>query len=121
MNKKTIIIGASVKPERYSNKAARLLKEYGHDVVAIGKKKGTIEDIPIISYLPEIHDIDTVTMYISKKHQPEYFHYLTEIIHPKRIIFNPGSENSELEELAAQKNIEVIHHCTLVMLRRGEY
>lgn len=116
-----MIIGASIKPERYSNKAARLLKEYGHDVIAIGKKKGTIEDIAIINHFPEITDIDTVTMYIGKRHQPEYYHYLTQIIHPERIIFNPGSENPELEELALKNHIEVIHHCTLVMLRTGEY
>jgi len=121
MNKTTMIIGASAKEERFSYRAARMLRQHGHTVIAIGKRTGEIDGIPIITEKPEIIHIDTVTMYIGKRHQTEYYEYLAEVIRPKRIIFNPGSENIELEMLAKENGIEVLHHCTLVMLRTGEY
>jgi uncharacterized protein len=121
MSKKTIIIGASPKPERFSNKAAKMLRQYGHEIIAIGNKLGNIDGIPIIKDKIWVEGVDTVTMYIGKRHQTEYYEYLTEVIRPKRIIFNPGSENIELEMLAKENGIEVLHHCTLVMLRVDEY
>jgi len=116
-----MVIGASENPYRYSYKAVRMLIEYGHEVLAIGKKEGKIENIPIITGLPHAKDIHTVTLYIGKQHQPEYYQYLTEIVQPKRIIFNPGTENEELETIARTKSIEVLHHCTLIMLRSKEF
>lgn len=121
MNKTTMIIGASSKQERFSFRAARMLRQYGHTVIAIGKRTGEIDGIQILTEKPDISHIDTVTMYVGKRHQSEYYNYLTGIIKPKRIIFNPGSENEELEKMAEQNGIEVLHHCTLVMLRTGEY
>jgi uncharacterized protein len=121
MKHKTLIIGASSNPWRYSYKAAVLLKKHGHEVVAIGKRKSEIDDILIETKLIENLDIHTVTIYINKNHQPGYYDYLLKKIKPHRLIFNPGTENNELETLARQEGIEVVHHCTLVMLSTGIY
>ncbi len=121
MSKITMVIGASSNPDRFSHKAARLLKQYGHPVIAIGKRPGVIDEIEILNEKPYVSNVDTVTMYIGKRHQHEYYDYLTEVIRPKRIIFNPGAENEKMKHLAEQKGIEVTYRCTLVMLRTGEY
>jgi len=121
MKHKTLIIGASSNPWRYSYKAAVMLKKHGHEVVAIGKRKSKIDEIPIETELSENIDIHTVTIYINKTHQPEYYEYLLSLIKPLRMIFNPGTENEELEILARDSGIEVVHHCTLVMLSAGIY
>lgn len=121
MKHKTLIMGASSKPWRYSYKAAFMLKKHGHEVAALGKRKAEIDDITINNELIDFHDIHTVTLYINKTHQPEYYEYLLNKIKPHRIIFNPGTENEELELLAKQAGIEVVNHCTLVMLSAGIY
>jgi len=121
MNKKVMVIGASENPSRYSNKAIRMLSQYGYEVVAIGNKTGNIENVDIVKAKPEVMDVHTVTMYIGKQHQGGYYDYLTRIVSPKRIVFNPGTENPELETLASEAGIEVMRHCTLVMLRTGEF
>jgi predicted CoA-binding protein len=118
--KKTLVIGASPKPERYSNKAVRKLRQYGHPVVALAKREGMIDDTHIVTGLPELTDIDTVTLYVGKEHQPEYYNYIMNL-HPKRLIFNPGTENAELENIAKDHGIEAIDACTLVLLSIGEY
>lgn len=112
---KTVVIGASEKPERYSNMAVRLLKKYGHEVVAIGMKKGNIDEVEIITGLPELTDIHTVTMYVGPNNQHGFFNYILGL-KPKRVIFNPGTENLELYELLDSSGIEVVEACTLVML-----
>jgi uncharacterized protein len=118
--KKTLVIGASPKPERYSNKAVRKLRQYGHPVVAIAKREAMIDDTHIVTGFPELLDIDTVTLYVGQEHQDEYFNYILSL-HPRRLIFNPGTENPELENLAKQNGIEAIEACTLVLLSIGEY
>ncbi len=118
--KKTLVLGASPNPERYSFLAVRKLKRYGHEVVAIGKKNGAIDDIIITNVHPILKDIDTVTLYLNPANQVSYYDYIMQL-NPKRIIFNPGTENDELMELAKQKNIETIEACTLVMLSVGQY
>jgi predicted CoA-binding protein len=116
--KKTVVLGASLKEERYSNSAVKLLRKYGHPVVAIGLRQGTVADVIIKKGKPKITDVHTVTMYINPKRQPEYYDYILSLS-PKRIIFNPGTENQELTQMAVEKNIEVVEHCTLVMLISG--
>ena len=116
-----MVIGASENPSRYSNKAIRMLRQYGYEVVAIGNKAGSVENIQIVKEKPDVLDVHTVTMYIGKQHQSEYYAYISSQLKPNRIIFNPGTENSELENLASEAGIEVLHHCTLVMLRTGEF
>ncbi len=117
--KKTLVLGASPKPERYSNKAVRLLRKFGHPVVAVGLRNDVIEDIPIIR--PEEvkeKDIHTVTLYLSPKNQKAYYDFILSL-QPKRVIFNPGTENPELKKLLEEKGIETVENCTLVMLRSG--
>lgn len=118
--KKTLIIGASPDPSRYSYKAAHMLKRFNHDIVNVGIKKGEVAGIEIEK--PEVihHDIDTVTLYIGPALQSQYHNYILET-KPKRVIFNPGTENDELEKLLDQNGIEPIEACTLVLLSTGQY
>src|SRR5688572_28674932 len=118
MNKKTVVFGASENEDRYANRAVRKLKAYGHDVVAIGLREGHIDDVLIHKDHPAIQDVDTVTMYVGPKNQPRLYDYILSLT-PKRIIFNPGAENPELEALAEEKGIEVTEACTLVLLSIG--
>lgn len=115
MEKKTLVIGASPKPERFSYKAVKLLSRNGYPVVAQGVRDGEIEGIKIIKGKPQINDIHTVTMYVGPDRQAEYYNYIL-ALKPKRIIFNPGTENDELKQLAEQNGIETVENCTLVML-----
>ncbi|MFI5171733.1 MAG: CoA-binding protein [Chitinophagales bacterium] len=118
--KKTVVLGASPNPGRYSYLAVRKLKIYGHEVVAIGKKEGAIDDTTIIKDHPIIDNIDTVTLYLNPDNQKQYYDYIIDL-KPKRIIFNPGTENDELADLAEKNKIETIEACTLVLLSTGQY
>jgi predicted CoA-binding protein len=119
-SKKTLILGASENPSRYSYLAFHKLLAHGHDIVAIGKKEGVLENIPIQKGMPPVHDIDTITLYLNPANQKNYYDYLLSL-NPKRIIFNPGTENSELEMMAKEKGIKTLHACTLVMLSTNQY
>lgn len=118
--KNTLVIGASENTERYSNLAVKLLRSYHHKVYAIGSKKGIIDDVEITINKIPLNDVDTITLYISEKHQKEYYEYILSLS-PKRIIFNPGTENQELENLAQKNNIQTINACTLVMLKTNQF
>ena len=118
--KKTIVLGASANPERYSNLAVKRLAGLGHPVIAIGKKAGKIGHIPIETSAIKADNIDTVTLYLNPDHQNPYYDYIISL-HPRRIIFNPGAENEELYTLALQKGINVQNACTLVLLSTGQY
>lgn len=118
--KKTIILGASPNPTRYAYLAAERLLNHGHDIVPVGIKKGEVFGKTIVNSKDIQKDIDTITMYIGSIHQPEWYNYILEHT-PKRIIFNPGTENPELYQLAKEKNIEIIEGCTLVMLSVGTF
>jgi predicted CoA-binding protein len=120
MNKKTLVLGASDNIERYSNKAVKKLLAYGHTVEAIGSKQTTIENITVHKEPIMFNDIDTVTLYLNPQRQQTYYNYILSL-KPKRIIFNPGTENFELVQLAEKNNIETIEACTLVMLSTGQY
>lgn len=117
---KTLVLGASQKPERYSFLAIRSLRKHGIDVVAIGARQGKVDDVEIHTQMLQVDDIHTVTMYLGPNNQLSYYHYLLEL-KPKRIIFNPGTENPEFEKLAQQNGIEVVEGCTIVMLSNGTY
>lgn len=116
--KLTLVIGASEKPERFSNKAIRRLKKYGHLVEAIGPRPGEVDGVDFKTGFPELKGIDTVTLYIGPAKQPQYYDYLLGL-KPKRIIFNPGTENNEFIEKAREQGIEPVENCTLVMLDSG--
>ncbi|MBK7762765.1 MAG: CoA-binding protein [Bacteroidetes bacterium] len=120
MSKYTLVIGASENESRYSNMAIKKLVKYGHPVAAIGLRDGKVEGIPFSKEHKVFADIDTVTLYINETHQQDYYDYILSL-NPKRIIFNPGTENPELEKLANQKGIEAVEACTLVMLGTGQY
>ncbi len=118
--KKTLVLGASPNPERYGYIAARKLKAFGHEVIAVGKRESKIDDINIQKEFPNANDIDTVTLYLNPDNQKEYYQKII-ALHPKRIIFNPGTENEELEDLARENDIETVEGCTLVMLSTGTF
>lgn len=118
--KKTLVLGATPNPERYAYLATMRLAKYGHEVVPVGIRKGEIEGIEIIEGKPDVGAVDTVTLYIGEARQPEYYDYILSL-QPKRIIFNPGTENPELMRLAQAQGIETVEGCTLVMLSIGAY
>jgi hypothetical protein len=120
--KKTVIIGATTNPARYAYLAARMLTQYNHEIVPVGIKTGEVfeNDILDIREKPAIPDVHTVTLYIGPQRQPEWYDYIIGL-KPKRIIFNPGTENDEFEKLAEAKGIEATEGCTLVMLRSGQF
>lgn len=120
MNKKTLVIGASENPDRYAYKAISLLTAYHHDIVAIGQKEGAVGGVPILTTMPIIEDIHTVTLYLNPSRQAAYYDYILNLA-PKRIIFNPGTENPVLVKLANEKGIETEEACTLVLLRTNSY
>ena len=121
MKKKTLVIGASEKVDRYANKAIRMLLAHDHPVVAIGNRKGEVEGVSFDKIKEDFKEVDTVTLYLSARYQPEYYDYLMQTIQPKRIIFNPGTENPELQSLAENMGISCEIACTLVLLSTGQY
>ncbi|HWK02872.1 MAG TPA: CoA-binding protein [Puia sp.] len=118
--KKTLVIGASDNPQRYSYLAVNKLRSKGHPVVAIGRKPVSIGDVAIETVKKDFPDVDTVTLYLSPGLQKEYYNYILSL-HPRRIIFNPGAENRELAELAQTHGIKPMNACTLVMLSTGQF
>ena len=118
--KKTLVLGASQNPARYSNLAINRLRAKKHPVVAIGKREGKVADVDIIKEHPPMDDVDTVTIYMNENNQKQYYDYILSL-HPKRIIFNPGAENDELAEIASSKGIQPMEACTLVLLSTGQY
>jgi predicted CoA-binding protein len=118
--KKTLVLGASGNPSRYSYLAIQRLRNYEHPVVAVGKAHTFISDVPVETEKKEFDNIDTVTLYLNPLHQQEYYDYILSL-KPKRIIFNPGAENEELEKLAKEHQIKTLDACTLVLLSTGQY
>lgn len=120
--KKTVIIGATPDPSRYAYLAARMLTYYKHEIVPVGIKKGEVFGSPILNIFdkPGIADVDTITLYIGPQRQPQWYEYILSLS-PKRIIFNPGTENETLIKMAAERGIEAVEGCTLVMLRSNHY
>jgi len=118
--KKTVVIGASENPERYAFKAMTSLKAHGHEVIGLGLKEGEVAGSKILTGKPALADIDTITLYIGPAKHPEWMDYLIGL-KPKRIIFNPGTENDEFVSKASKQGIECIEACTLVMLSIGNF
>ena len=120
MTKKTLVLGASENPIRYSNSAIKRLISLGFEVVAVGNKIGVVEGVTI--YKDKIHflNVDTITIYLGANNQKEYYEYIL-LLKPKRVLFNPGAENEELENILNKNNIDFERACTLVLLSIGEY
>jgi uncharacterized protein len=120
MNFKTLVFGASVKPQRFSYLAIKSLVKNGVEVVAIGSREGEVEGIKIMTGTPMLDDIHTISLYLNPDRQKEFLDYFISL-KPKRIIFNPGTENGELLKLARANKIEPIFDCTLIMLNNQSF
>ncbi|HEX7906278.1 MAG TPA: CoA-binding protein [Chitinophagaceae bacterium] len=118
--KKTLVLGASDNPSRYSHLAIQRLRNHNHPVVAVGRKHSFVGDVEICKQKQSWEGVDTVTLYLNPQHQKEYYDYIISL-KPNRIIFNPGAENIELEELAEKNGIQTMEACTLVMLSTNQY
>lgn len=118
--KKTLVLGASPNSSRYSYLAIQRLRNFNYPVVGIGKKTGKVADIEIITDQPKMEGVDTITIYMNASNQKQYYDYILSL-HPKRIIFNPGAENNELDQLALKNGIKTQEACTLVLLSTGQY
>ena len=120
MNKKTLVLGASLKPNRYSNYAINRLIDNQHDVVAIGLREGEVEGVTIETELISFENVDTVTLYLNPKRQEAYYNYIVSL-DPERVIFNPGTENPDLYTILKENNIAFEESCTLVLLSTNQY
>lgn len=120
MSKKTVVLGASPNPSRYSYLAMNRLKNLNYPVVGIGRKAGVVNGQQIETEQRSIEDVDTITLYLNANNQKSYYDYIFSL-NPRRIIFNPGAENEELAALAVEKGIQPVEACTLVMLATGQY
>lgn len=120
--KKTLIVGSTTNRGRYAYIAAEMLTEYGNEIVPIGIKKGEVlgKEILDIRSKPMIEGVDTITLYIGPVHQPEWYDYLIGL-KPRRVIFNPGTENRIFERMLGEQGIEALEACTLVLLRSNQY
>jgi uncharacterized protein len=116
----TLVLGASPKPDRYSNLAVRRLVHHGHPVVAVGLRENMIGEVPIQKDVPPDASVHTVTLYMNENNQRQWEQRIL-ALKPKRIIFNPGAENPSLEKAAHAQGIETLEACTLVMLSTGQY
>ena len=120
MNKKTLVLGASLKPNRYSNYAIQRLVASNVETVAFGLRKGTISGIDIDTELLSYKGIHTVTLYLNPKRQNPYYDYIISL-KPERVIFNPGTENPEFFSILKENNINFEAACTLVLLATNQY
>ena len=120
MSKKTLIIGASVNPERYSYKAAEKLLAHNHEIYMIGNRPGVLFDCEISKEQKAYIDVDTVTMYVSAKNQTGYYDYIISL-NPRRVLFNPGTENADFAKLLEKNGITTEEACTLVLLSTNAY
>ena len=119
-NKKTVVLGATTKPEKYAYLAITKLVEKGHSVLAIGQNTGEVAGVKIYTKQIPLANIDTVTLYLNPKRQVDYYNYIIET-KPKRVIFNPGTENPQFYQLLQSNGIKVEVACTLVLLATNQY
>ncbi len=117
---RTVVLGASPNPARYSYTAVRQLNQHGFTPIPVGLRSGEIDGVEILTGNPELKNIDTVTLYVGPDHQPALYEYIFKL-NPRRLIFNPGTENAELLKLAEEKGIETTYACSLVLLSTGQY
>jgi predicted CoA-binding protein len=116
----TLVLGASENAERYSNKAIRMLRKFGHEVVAVGVHAGKVEDVDILTQIPEGLKPDTVTVYLNPQIQKTYYDSI-QALKPRRVIFNPGTENADFEQALEAKGIAPVEACTLVLLSTHQF
>lgn len=120
-DKTNLVLGASSKTTRYSKMAIELLQNKGEDVIAIGSKEAEVGDVKILTTLPDyVKQVHTVTIYLRPSLQKQYEKMILDL-QPKRVIFNPGANNPELQNKLASVGIEVLNACTLVMIQTNQY
>lgn len=115
---KVVVLGASDNPERFSFKCVKMLLNYGHEVVPVGIKNKEVLGIQILTDKSPLKDIHTLTLYVGPARQPEWEDFIV-ACHPKRVIFNPGTENQDLINKLEKQGVQVVVDCTLVMLSQG--
>lgn len=120
MEKSTLVIGASLNENRYSNICVRTLKSGHFPVTAIGLREGMIDTIPVITGTPDLENIHTVTLYLNSGNQKPWFDYIMKL-NPKRVVFNPGTENDEFADMLSSAGIETVEDCTIMMIQSGRY
>ena len=120
MSKETLVMGASENVQRYSNMAIRKLRQFGHTVKAYGLRKGEVDGIEIENSLQSYQNLDTVTLYLNPINQQPYYNYILEL-KPKRVIFNPGTENPDFYKILTENGIGFEEACTLVLLNTKQY
>ena len=120
MKKKTLVIGASTNPSRYSFMAINRLVNNGHPTVAVGLREGEVNGVKIHAEKFPFEDVDTVTLYLNAKRQEDYYEYILSL-KPKRVIFNPGTENPEFYKMLQEKGIEFENSCTLILVSSQQY
>lgn len=116
----TLVLGASPRADRYSHLAIQRLRAHGHPVMAVGLRPGEVAGVPITRTVPKGAHVDTVTLYLNPFNQRSWYGDILDM-GPRRIVFNPGTENPELEAMARERGVEVVHGCTLVMLAAGTW
>ena len=119
-DKKTLVLVASAKPDRYSNKAVKLLMENDVPTIALSRRNGAIDDLEFLVGKPIVEGVHTITLYLNPYNQQEFYSYILSL-NPKRVLFNPGTENPELQVLLDQDKIHWEEACTLVLLRTNQY
>jgi predicted CoA-binding protein len=121
MSETVLVLGASETTWRYSFIATNMLLDYHHNPVLVGKREGAVRDLQIHTRIPEhLEKVDTVTLYLNPSHQPQWYNEIFRL-RPQRVIFNPGTENPDFEQELADRGIEPVEACTLVMLRTGQW
>lgn len=120
MKEYTLVMGASENVQRYSNMAVRKLLNYNHKVKAFGNREGEINGVAITKDLIPYTDIDTITLYLNPTNQKPFYDYILSL-NPRRVIFNPGTENRELQGKLKNAGIEYEEACTLVLLSINKY
>jgi predicted CoA-binding protein len=121
-NYKTVVLGATTNPARYAYRAVESLSNNNIEVVPVGIRKGESAGITILNDLPIIEKVHTITLYLNPQVQKDYYDYIIKL-QPKRVIFNPGTENSELYGILKKElpNTKIEIACTLVLLSIGNY
>ncbi|MEI6060783.1 MAG: CoA-binding protein [Bacteroidota bacterium] len=120
MPKTTLVIGASLKETRYSNICVKTLTSAHYPVTALGLRPGYIDEVQVLNGYPELDGIHTITLYMSAQNQAPWYEYIQEL-GPSRVIFNPGTENAEFENVLCKQGIEVVQDCTIMMVQSGRY
>lgn len=120
MTKSTLVLGASLKESRYSNICVKTLVSGNFPVTALGIHEGMIDQVSVQTGFPDLVNIHTVTLYLGPENQKSWYKYILDL-NPERVVFNPGTENPEFENLLTSAGIEVTEDCTIMMVQGGRF